>query len=189
MTTSIDLRFCMQCGQSASYFTPTGDHKMRLVCSACGYIHYDNPRIVAGVIATYRNEILLCRRAIEPRYGYWTLPAGFLEIGETMAEGALRETMEEAQAIANWPKLYTIVNIPHLGQLHVFYVATLQDGQFGCGKESLECRLFSPNDIPWHDLSFKSVFQALQLYLADCQSISQLEDLPVHECTIHPDTF
>ncbi len=185
MSQSSVLRFCMHCGQSASYIIPAGDSKPRLVCSSCGYVHYDNPKVVTGVIAVHEGKILLCRRAIEPRYGYWTLPAGFLEIGETMAEGALRETIEEADAIALEPQLYALINIPHLGQIHVFYVTTLKDGRFGCGTESLECQLFAPSDIPWQDLSFKSVVCALQLYLADTNQSPHTRALPVHERTLY----
>lgn len=180
-----DLRFCMRCGHHASYLIPAGDSRPRLVCLSCDYIHYDNPKVVSGVIAVHDGKILLCRRAIEPRYGYWTLPAGFLEIGETMAEGALRETVEEADAIATDAKLYALINIPHLGQIHVFYVTTLKDGRFGCGTESLECRLFAPSEIPWDELSFKSVICALQLYLADTNQNPHNRALPVHERTIY----
>lgn len=165
--------YCLHCGSSAHYTTPTGDSKNRLVCPSCGYIHYENPKVVAGVLAVHDGKILLCRRAIEPRYGFWTLPAGFLEIGESMKEGAIRETLEEADGIAINAKLYAMFDLPHLGQIHVMYLANLQDGRFGVGVESLECRLFAPDEIDWDNLSFRTVKKTLAHY---CQDVEKFGD-------------
>lgn len=163
------MAYCSKCGKVACYEIPTNDTKMRLVCGSCGYIHYDNPKVVTGVLALYDGRILLCRRAIEPQYGFWTLPAGFLEIGESMADGAIRETQEEADGISENLKLYTLINLPDLGQIHTFYLADLKDGKFGCGTESLVCQLFEVQDIPWSELSFDSVRYTLTTYVADLQ--------------------
>ena len=137
------MAYCLQCGHQAEQKIPEGDHNLRLVCPSCNYIHYENPKIICGALVIYEQKVLLCRRAIEPRYGYWTLPAGFMEIGETIAEGAARETVEEADAIAINPHLYCIYDIPDIGQIYVLYLTDLQDGKFGTGIESLECALFT----------------------------------------------
>ena len=137
---------------------------MRAVCPACQSIHYQNPRLVVGTVPLWQEQILLCRRAIEPRYGYWTLPAGFLEVGETTAQGALRETLEEAGAQVELGRLFSLIDIPHAEQVHVFYLAQLQNLDFQAGEETLEQRLFSESEIPWHELAFSSVRETLQHY-------------------------
>lgn len=164
------MPYCIQCGHIAHYTIPHGDSRERLVCSQCHHIHYDNPKVIAGVLAIHDNKILLCRRAIEPRYGFWTLPAGFLELGESMRAGAIRETLEEADAIAINAQLYALFDLPDVGQIHVMYLAQLQEGRFGVGTESLECRLFAPEDIPWDELSFRTVRLTLEYY---CQDINR----------------
>lgn len=164
--------YCLHCGSPANYTIPAGDTKSRLVCTTCGYIHYDNPKVVSGVLAVHNQKILLCRRAIEPRYGFWTLPAGFLEIGESMREGAVRETFEEAEGVAINTKLYALFDLPHLGQIHTMYLAQLQDGKFGVGTESLECRLFGIDEIPWDMLSFRTVELTLRYFLDDLKTKS-----------------
>lgn len=146
---------------------PDGDTRQRLVCTSCGYIHYENPKMVCGVLAIHQDKILLCRRAIEPRYGLWTLPAGFMELGETMADGAVRETAEEADGVAVDLKLYALFDLPNLGQIHAMYLANLQDGKFGTGAESLECRLFYPHEIDMENLAFETVKQTIERYLMD----------------------
>lgn len=161
------MKFCSECGAPVVFEIPQGDSRPRHVCRACTTIHYINPRIVAGTLPVHRGQILLCRRAIEPRRGYWTLPAGFMELNETVADAAIRETWEEAAARVDLQGLYTIVNIPYIGQVHVFYRAELVDGLFGVGEESLETRLFRAEDIPWSDLAFRSVRMTLEKYLAD----------------------
>jgi ADP-ribose pyrophosphatase YjhB (NUDIX family) len=160
------MNFCSQCGQPVATRIPAGDNRPRAVCAACGVIHYENPRVVVGCIPESGGRILLCRRAIEPRSGYWTMPAGFLELGESMAEGAGRETWEEAQARVEVGALVAVVDIVHAGQVHVFYAGRLTDPAFGAGEETLESRLFSPAEIPWDDLAFPSVRIALEHYVA-----------------------
>lgn len=185
------MSFCLQCGSPARQTIPTGDSKQRLVCSNCDYIHYDNPKMICGTLAVHQEQILLCQRAIEPRFGLWTLPAGFMEIGETMQEGALRETLEEAQAIATDAKLYCLFDIPVLGQIHAMYLAKLQDGKYGVGAESLACQLVKEEQIPWENLAFKTISQTLQLYLQDKakltlqgQDSTDLTLYPLHQITL-----
>lgn len=139
----------------------------RFVCEACGAIHYVNPKIVAGCIVAWGDQILLCRRAIEPRYGYWTIPAGFLENGETVAEGAARETWEEANAKVDRCELYHLYDIPHINQVYMIFRGQLPSPQFSPGSESLEVELFKEQEIPWQDLAFKVVKESLQRYYVD----------------------
>jgi ADP-ribose pyrophosphatase YjhB (NUDIX family) len=146
---------------------PPGDNRERDCCDACGAIHYVNPRLIVGSIPVEGPRILLCRRAIEPRYGHWTLPAGFMEVGETAAEGARRETLEEASARVDLGPLFSIIDVVAVDQVHLFYRATLLDGEFGPGEESLDVQLFAPSEIPWDDLAFRTVSTTLQLYLED----------------------
>lgn len=177
--------YCLHCGSLANHLIPKGDSKPRLVCSSCGYIHYENPKVVSGVVAVHENKILLCRRAIEPRYGTWTLPAGFLEIGESMRAGAIRETYEEAEGIAVDTKLYALFDLPHLGQIHSMYLARLKDGVFGVGSESLECRLFHFDEIDWDNLSFRTVIKTLEYYQNDVQKFGDNFDAyPLHETVL-----
>lgn len=167
------MPYCLQCGATAHYAVPTGDSKERLICSVCHHIHYENPKMVCGTLVVHDGRILLCRRAIEPRFGLWTLPAGFMENGETMKDGAVRETAEEADAVATEAKLYALFDLPALGQIHAMYLAKLQDGKFGVGAESLECRLFLPDDIDMDNLAFETVKQTIELYLHDKLMIEQ----------------
>lgn len=185
------MPFCLQCGHTAELLIPTGDSKQRIVCPSCGYIHYENPKMVCGVLAVYDDKILLCQRAIEPRYGLWTLPAGFMEIGETMKQGAIRETLEEADAVAINAKLYCLFDIPKLGQIHAMYLADLKDGRFGVGAESLACKLVTPDEIDWDNLAFKTVKQTLELYLSDKQrlldlgkNVNDFNEFPLHEVAV-----
>lgn len=146
---------------------PDGDTRERDCCDHCGSVHYINPRPVVGTIPVWEDKILLCRRAIEPRLGYWTLPAGFMEIGETTAEGALRETLEEAGARVSLGPLYTMIDVPHAEQVHIFYRAELLDLEFAAGTESLEVRLFDEPQVPWREIAFRTVSTTLELYFAD----------------------
>ncbi|OZB15171.1 MAG: NUDIX hydrolase [Marinobacter sp. 34-60-7] len=164
------MKYCSTCGQPVEQRIPEGDNRHRYVCVSCDTIHYQNPRIVAGTVPVWEGCILLCRRAIEPRYGYWTLPAGFMENAETTVEAAARETREEALAEVTIDGLYSIIDVPHINQVHMFYRATLIDGQFGVGEESLESRLFPVNDIPWDELSFPTVRRTLELFLEDMKT-------------------
>lgn len=161
------MPFCLQCGQPATYTIPDDDTRERLVCTRCGHVHYDNPKMVCGVLGVHEGRILLCRRAIEPRFGLWTLPAGFMELGESMKDGAKRETQEEADALAINLRLYALFDLPHVGQIHAMYLANVQDGQFGTGSESLECRLFAPDEIDMENLAFETVKQTIECYLND----------------------
>jgi len=143
---------------------PDGDDRARLVCPDCGYIEYNNPKVVVGAVCTLEDKILLCRRAIEPRHGHWTLPAGFMELDETMSEGAAREVWEEARAKIEIDRLIGIYEIPHVSHVYVFYSARMTGPSFAAGPESLDVGLFDWSEIPWDDLAFASVTWALEQY-------------------------
>jgi ADP-ribose pyrophosphatase YjhB (NUDIX family) len=160
------MKFCPSCGGDVSYSVPDGDNRERAICNACGTTHYQNPLIVVGCIVSHGDKVLLCKRAIEPRYGYWTVPAGFMELNETTAEGAARETREEALAEVKLGRLFAAVDIVRVGQLHMYYLADLE-GSFGAGAESLETRLFSEDEIPWDDIAFLSGKYALRKFFED----------------------
>jgi ADP-ribose pyrophosphatase YjhB (NUDIX family) len=161
------VRYCVNCGSDVSLTVPPGDSLPRHVCSACGHIHYENPRLVVGCVVEHEDRILLCRRAIEPRLGFWTLPAGFMENGETTAQAARRETLEEAGAQIILDAPFAMVSIAHINQVHLFYRGRLATPGYSAGEESLDVQLFHPEDIPWADLSFRSVTLCLERYLAD----------------------
>lgn len=163
------MKFCSTCGNTLQVRVPDGDNRPRHCCPACGAIHYINPKIVVGTIATFEDNILLCKRAIEPRHGFWTLPAGFLELHETTHEGALRETWEEAGAQVILGPLFTMFDVLHAEQVHLFFRATMTSAQCKAGEESLDVRLFSEKDIPWDELAFSSVTKTLKLFLQDRQ--------------------
>jgi ADP-ribose pyrophosphatase YjhB (NUDIX family) len=146
---------------------PDGDDRERHVCDACGAVHYQNPKIVTGCLPVYENRVLLCRRAIQPRSGFWTLPAGFLENGETTTEGAIRETWEEAYANVSVEGIYTIFNLPHISQIYMFFRASLADLNFRPGIESLDVRLFTEQEIPWDELAFPVIRDTLKHYFDD----------------------
>lgn len=190
------MPFCLQCGHAANFAIPAGDSRPRLVCPACQFIHYENPKIICGTLCYHQDKILLCKRAIEPRYGYWTLPAGFMENGETMLAGAVRETFEEAQAIACNARLYCLFDIAHLGQVHAMYLAKLSDdGYFAAGAESLECALVDDDNINWDTLAFETIRQTIKHYLADKQALirqgidaNDPSNYPLHQITLGDDT-
>lgn len=161
------MSFCTACGHITQEQIPLGDHQVRMVCTDCGNIHYVNPKVICGALVLWENQVLLCRRAIEPRYGLWTLPAGYMELFETMEQGAARETFEEAEAQVNIEQLYCMYNIPRIGQIYVLFKANLIEGKFGSGPETIESRLFSEDEIPWEQLAFPSVEQTLRHYFAD----------------------
>jgi ADP-ribose pyrophosphatase YjhB (NUDIX family) len=150
-----------------SHRVPSGDNRHRHVCDACGTIHYENPRMVVGCLPVWQDKVLLCRRAIEPRYGLWTLPAGFMEKGETTAEGAMRETLEEAGARVEIDSLYTLINIPDIDQVYLLFRARLLDLDYAAGEESLEVALFAEADIPWDRIAFRTVQKTLEHYFED----------------------
>jgi len=159
--------YCSACGTRISRRIPTGDSRERDCCDACGAIHYQNPRPVVGTIPLWENQVLLCRRAIEPRHGYWTLPAGFMEVGETTAEGAFRETVEEANARIELGPLFSMIDVPSLEQIHIFYRARLIDHSYTPGVESLDVKLFHEHEIPWDQIAFRTVSTTLELFFED----------------------
>ncbi len=164
------MKFCSQCGSADINFeVPAGDNRPRHVCQRCGMIYYENPKIVAGTIPVWEDKVLLCKRAIEPRYGYWTLPAGFMELGETTPEAALRETAEEAGANAKVTALYTLINLPQVNQVYMMFLAELQDLDFAPGEESLEVGLYREDEIPWDELAFPTITHTLEFFYADRQ--------------------
>ena len=161
------MKFCSNCASPLTIKIPADDSRERHVCESCGSIHYQNPRNVVGTIPVYENQVLLCRRAIEPRHGFWTLPAGFMELGESTSAGAARETLEEAGASVEVGPLYSLLNVPHAEQVHLFYLAKMATPDFSAGEESLEVALFQEHEIPWDELAFPTVKQTLEWYFAD----------------------
>jgi ADP-ribose pyrophosphatase YjhB (NUDIX family) len=165
------MKFCSECAQPVALTIPEGDNRPRYVCAACTTIHYQNPKLVIGSIPLWEQDgklqVLLCKRAIEPRYGYWTLPAGFMENSETTADAARRETEEEAGANIELGSLFTLLNVPQVHQVHLFYLARLLDLDFAPGIESLDVQLFEERDIPWDELAFPTIRKTLELFYAD----------------------
>jgi len=161
------IKHCRVCGSPADYRVPADDNRERATCSNCGTIHYENPINVVGTLPVWGDRVLLCKRAIEPRYGLWTLPAGFLELGETIEQGALRETDEEAGARVELLGLYSVMNVVKVGQVHLFFRAELKDTDFDPGPESLEVQLFTEDEIPWDQLAFRTVRETLHRFFED----------------------
>ncbi len=161
------IKYCKACGGEAAYSVPPEDNRERAICKVCGTIHYENPINVVGTLPVWNDKVLLCRRNIEPRHGFWTLPAGFMELGETTAEGAIRETVEEAGARIDLQGLYTVLNVVRVGQVHFFYRAELRDTDFAPGPETIEARLFREDEIPWDELAFRTVRETLTRYFDD----------------------
>jgi ADP-ribose pyrophosphatase YjhB (NUDIX family) len=165
------MKFCSECAHPVDLRVPEGDNRPRYVCAQCEAIHYQNPKLVVGSIPVWEEggelKVLLCKRAIEPRHGYWTLPAGFMENAETTAQAAIRETEEEAGANVELGELFTLLNVAQVHQVHLFYLARLLDLDFSAGVESLDVQLFSENEIPWDDLAFPTVRTTLELFFAD----------------------
>ena len=161
------MNFCSHCGATVRLEIPAGDDRPRHVCPRCGTVHYQNPKVVVGCIPEWEDKVLLCRRAIEPRSGFWTLPAGFMERGETTLAGAARETLEEANARVAIGPLYSLFNLPHIDQVYLLFRGQLLDVDFGPGPESLEVRLFAESEIPWEELAFPVVKETLRLYYRD----------------------
>jgi len=161
------MKFCSLCGSPTQERVPEGDTRLRAVCSRCDAIHYVNPKMVLGTVPVWGEQVLLCRRAIEPRLGMWTLPAGFMEVGESTANGAMRETMEEAGARVELGPLFSVLDVPHVDQVHLFYLATLLDLDFAAGPESLEVRLFHEHEIPWASIAFRTIIATLRFYFHD----------------------
>jgi len=161
------MKFCPSCAAPLAKRVPPGDSLPRYLCDACGSIHYENPRLVVGCVPEWEGRVLLCRRAIEPRYGYWTLPAGFMENGETTAQGAVRETLEEAGARIELTAPFSMISVPHVNQVHLFYRARLLDLEFKPGDESLEVILVEEAQVPWKDIAFRTVGLTLKHWFAD----------------------
>jgi ADP-ribose pyrophosphatase YjhB (NUDIX family) len=161
------MKFCSVCGNPVHSIIPDGDHLPRFVCTVCGTVHYQNPRIIAGCVPVLGNKVLLCKRAIEPRLGFWTFPAGFMENGEAVQDGAAREAMEEALARVEIGSLLSIVNVIHAQQVHITFRATLLNTDFGAGPESLEVGLYEEEAVPWDQIAFLSVEFALRRYFED----------------------
>jgi len=176
------MNFCKNCGAQVKQGVPPGDDRPRYICDVCHTVHYENPKMVVGCIPEWNDKILLCRRAIEPRYGLWTLPAGYLENGETLSEGVKRETLEEAGARIKVITLYTIFNLVHISQVYLIFRAHLLDLNFKPGKESLEVKLFSENEISWDEMAFMAIKETLKLYFKDRPS----GQFPLHMGTIPP---
>ena len=160
------MKFCSNCGASVSRKIPAGDTRDRWVCDGCTIVHYQNPKIVVGCVPERDGKILLCKRAIEPRHGFWTVPAGFMELGETIAQGAARETLEEACAEVRIGHLFASVDVVEAGQVHLFFTAALMS-DFAAGDESLDVQMFAKDNIPWDEIAFRSGTFALRKYLED----------------------
>ena len=162
------MKVCSHCGSNRlERRIPDGDTLPRYVCASCGTIHYQNPKVVVGCLPEWQDQVLLCKRAIEPRYGLWTLPAGFLENGETVVAGAIRETLEEANARVEVGELYTMISLPQINQVYMMFRARLVDLEFGPGTESLEVALFDEADIPWEALAFRTITRTLRNFFLD----------------------
>jgi len=162
------MKYCSQCGHDSLRFDiPDGDNRPRYWCPQCTTIHYQNPKIVVGAVPVWEDKVLLCKRAIEPRKGYWTLPAGFMENGETLQEGAARETWEEACATVEIDDLYTVFNLPHIYQVYMFFLGRVRDGQCGVGEESSDAGWYREQDIPWDQLAFPTVSRTLRYFFDD----------------------
>jgi ADP-ribose pyrophosphatase YjhB (NUDIX family) len=161
------INYCCTCAAPVNLRIPSGDTLPRYVCDACGAIHYRNPRLVVGTLPVWQDRVLLCRRAIEPRSGCWTLPAGFMENQESVGEAAQRETLEEACARVELGELFTMISVPHINQVHVIYRARLLDLDFAPGAESLEVALFDEAAIPWEEIAFRTVAMTLRHFFAD----------------------
>lgn len=169
LTERAKIKHCRVCGTLVAYTIPADDNRARAVCPNCATIHYENPLNVVGTVPIWQDRVLLCRRAIEPRRGLWTLPAGFMELGETTSEGALRETDEEAGAHVELGALFSVLNVVRVGQVHLFYLATLLDLEFNPGPESLEVQLFREDEIPWDQIAFRTVRETLKHFFEDCR--------------------
>lgn len=158
---------CRACGTRVSYRVPADDNRERAICPACATVHYENPLAVVGTVPVWGSQVLLCRRNIEPRFGYWTLPGGFLELGETTEQGAVRETTEEAGAAIELQSLYTLLNVVRVGQVHLYYRARLLSPRFEPGPETIEAQLFEEDEVPWDDLAFETVRTTLRCFFED----------------------
>jgi ADP-ribose pyrophosphatase YjhB (NUDIX family) len=167
MWTPRSIKHCRACGGEVQYRVPADDNRDRAICTVCETIHYENPINVVGTVPVWGEQVLLCKRNIEPRYGLWTLPAGFLELGETTAQGALRETDEEAGAQIELGPLFTMLNVVRAGQVHLFYLATMRNAGLAPGPETIEARLFHEHEVPWEQIAFRTVRETLKHFFDD----------------------
>ncbi len=161
------MKFCSACGAAVEWRIPVDDNRPRFICSECDTIHYQNPKLVIAALPEWQDRILLCRRAIEPRYGLWTLPGGFMENGESTSQTAIRETLEEANARIDIGDLYSMYSLPYINQVHLLFRATLLDLDFGPGAESLEVKLFDETQIPWDEIAFRPIHVSLKHYFSE----------------------
>lgn len=179
------MKFCSECAHPISQSIPDGDNRLRYVCHHCGTIFYENPKLVVGTIPFFmkNNEphVILCKRGIEPRHGFWTLPSGFMENGETTEEGALRETEEESGAHIKVNRIFTMINVPHVRQVHIYYIADMTDHTFKAGIESLEVRIFTEKDIPWDEIAFPTVEYTLRAFFSDFHQYKDISAFPFHQ--------
>lgn len=179
------MKFCSACAAPVILKVPAEDTRERFVCTRCETIHYQNPNMVVGTIPIWNlqgeTKVLLCKRAIEPRYGYWTLPAGFMENQETCRQAAQRETIEEAGANIQLHELYSVLSVPHVDQVHLFYRATLIDTNYLAGTESLEVALFAEHEIPWEEIAFPTVSQTLKFFFEDLKNVRSGGHFQLHE--------
>jgi len=164
------MKYCSECGEKVKLTVPDGDNRPRYICGSCHVIHYQNPKMVVGCIVEHDNKVLLCKRAIEPRYGLWTLPAGFMENNETTMQAAARETIEEAGADVEITQLFTMFSLPHIDQVYMLYRAKFKKVDFSAGTESLEVGLFSESEIPWEEMAFPVITESLKRFFADKKS-------------------
>lgn len=176
------MKYCNHCGHEVLFSVPEGDNRPRYWCNHCGVIHYQNPKIVVGAVPVWEGRFLLCKRSIEPRKGYWTLPAGYMENGETLQEGAARETWEEACATVAVGDLYTVFNLAHINQVYVFFLSEMVNGDYAVGDESADVGLFSEEEIPWDELAFPTIGRTLKFYIQDRKT----GDFPVRTQDIPP---
>jgi len=161
------MKFCIHCGNENHHSIPQGDSRKRAICRQCGHIHYENPKIICGSLPVFEDKVLLCKRAIQPRLGLWTLPAGFMENEETLQEGAQRESWEEARARLQNLQLYTIFNLPDINQVYMLFKSDLIAGEHAPGEESIETRLYTEHEIPWGALAFPTIKKTLEHYFED----------------------
>ena len=164
------FKHCKACGGVVQYTVPADDNRERATCTVCSAVLYENPLNVVGTVPVWGDQVLLCRRNIEPRYGMWTLPAGFMELGESTADGAARETDEEAGAHFEMQGLFSVLSVPRVGQVHLYFRARLLDTVFAPGPETIEAKLFFEAEIPWDELAFRTVRDTLKYYFADCRA-------------------
>ncbi len=179
-------RYCSQCAHALERAIPPDDNRLRDLCNNCGAVHYQNPRNVVGILPVLNGQILLCKRAIEPRYGTWTLPAGFMELGETTLQGAIRENLEESGARIEVQSLFTVIDVPHANQVHFYYLAKVLGPELDPGVETIQARFFALADIPWDELSFRTVRTTIEHYISDTRQIDSgsLSAYPVHNYAI-----